>query len=552
MWANFLNSYADPWISASAISRQMGGITHEFAPRNGRIVGCRSQQRSAKCTVVHGREAGAKNGPGRGSWEYIRSIAEMQNVDCGLNLNRGVMRKVLNLVALFAVALSCHAQSQVTDLKTLVGRKAIAQRIPFYQPGTYHEISKEYAGQEVTIIAVKPSTTFASMPFLTASAIKSLPPESRAAIENMRNAATLIVQFADGTKADTGPTPVMPSMLPGYLELVQEPGAISSSPSPVAPTPVVPIPVASAATPAQVIPPSPDNLTDDQVAAAIDRATHGKRHAIGLTLNDMQMFLLSGMICDTCGTSGYTVTIYTPELWIEQLAVNAQNEMQPLSVKDVPQEARESILRVVALPSRADYLTGAGLSMASSVHRVVLTNSKRTETIQPLRNDNGYVEGNSALRSTTYTSATASFPMSEVRWLQSQDKNAEFFVVVVGDNQNKYFKVKARFDKELFGTIETAPSVPNGFQLGVSVETVKDSDVEDLKLSRRQGVVVRRVNRGSLAERMGIQVKDVVLEIDSSDVEDAQSFVLSVRSGAAKTFRIWRDGRAIDMTVPQA
>jgi hypothetical protein len=314
----------------------------------------------------------------------------------------------------------------------------------------------------------------------------------------------------------------------------------------------VPIPVASAATPAQVIPPSPDNLTDDQVAAAIDRATHGKRHAIGLTLNDMQMFLLSGMICDTCGTSGYTVTIYTPELWIEQLAVNAQNEMQPLSVKDVPQEARESILRVVALPSRADYLTGAGLSMASSVHRVVLTNSKRTETIQPLRNDNGYVEGNSALRSTTYTSATASFPMSEVRWLQSQDKNAEFFVVVVGDNQNKYFKVKARFDKELFGTIETAPSVPNGFQLGVSVETVKDSDVEDLKLSRRQGVVVRRVNRGSLAERMGIQVKDVVLEIDSSDVEDAQSFVLSVRSGAAKTFRIWRDGRAIDMTVPQA
>lgn len=469
----------------------------------------------------------------------------------GLNLNRGIMRKILNVVALFAVALSCQAQSQVTDLKTLVGRKAIAQRVPFYEPGTYKEISKEYAGQEVTIIAVKPSTTFASMPFLTASAIQSLPPESRAAIDNMRFAAILIVQFADGTKADTGPTPVMPSMLPSYLELVEEPGAALSSSAPAEPTPVAPVKESGAATPRQAIPPAPDSLTDDQIAAAIDRATRGKRHAIGLTLNDVQTFLLSGMLCETCGTSGYTITIYTPELWVEQLAVNAQSEMLPFSVKDVSPEARESVLRVVALPSQADYITGPGLSMASSVHRVVLTNSKRTETIQPLQNDVGYMEGNSALRSTTYTSATASFPMSEVRWLQSQDRNAEFFVVVVGDNQNKYFKVKSRFEEELFGTTGPADSIPNSFQLGVLVETVKDSDVEAFKLSKRQGVVVRRVNRGSLAERMGIQVGDVVLEINNSEVEDVQSFALTVRGGAAKTFRIWRDGRTIDMAVPQ-
>ena len=388
------------------------------------------------------------------------------------------------------------------------------------------------------------------MPFLTASAMRSLPPESRAAIDNMRFAATLIVQFADGTKADTGPTPVMPSMLPSYLELEEEPGATSPSPSRLHQLQLRQFQFQ--AWQPQGRPSSrPESLTDDQIAAAIDRATHGKRHTIGLTLNDIQTSLLSGMICDTCGTSGYTVTIYTPELWIEQLAVNAQNEMLPFSVKDVPQEARQSVLRVVALPSQADYITGAGLSMASSVHRIVLTNSKRTETIQPLQNDIGYLEGNSALRSTTYTSATASFPMSEVRWLQSQDKNAEFFVVVVGDNQNKYFKVKTRFDKELFGTTEHAPSTPQGFELGVSVETVKDSDLEAFKLPKRQGVVVRRVNRGSLAERMGIQVGDVFLEINSSDVDDVQSFALSVHGGAAKTFRIWRDGRTIDMIVPQ-
>ena len=106
--------------------------------------------------------------------------------------------------------------------------------------------------------------------------------------------------------------------------------------------------------------------------------------------------------------------------------------------------------------------------------------------------------------------------------------------------------------KELFGTTEPASSVPHGFQLGIFLEMVKDSDLVALKLSKRQGVVVRRVNSGSLAEQMGIQVRDVILEINGLEVEDLQSFVQSVRSGEAKTFRIWRDGRAIDMIVPHS
>ena len=148
----------------------MGSVIHKFDPKSSELLGCWSRQKSVKQTVVSGSETGAENGPSGGRrLEYTVG-------NSSLNLDRGIMRKVLNLVALFAVAASCHAQSQVTDLKTLVGRKAIAQRVPFYQPGTYKEISKDYAGQEVTIIAVKPSTTFANMPFLSSSAMKSLPP----------------------------------------------------------------------------------------------------------------------------------------------------------------------------------------------------------------------------------------------------------------------------------------------------------------------------------------------------------------------------------------
>src|SRR5258708_6973519 len=111
-----------------------------------------------------------------------------------------------------------QAQTPGTDMKTLIGRGAVAQRMPFYQPGTYQQIPKTYAGQTVTIIEVKPSTMFAMMPTLTASQMASLPPQSQQAIENTKTASIIVVQFQDGTKADTGAMPVTASPLPTYLD----------------------------------------------------------------------------------------------------------------------------------------------------------------------------------------------------------------------------------------------------------------------------------------------------------------------------------------------
>jgi hypothetical protein len=131
------------------------------------------------------------------------------------------------LLAVFVAALA-QGQTTTTDMKTLVGRSAVLQRMPFYQPGTYQQIPKTYAGQTVTIIEVKPSTMFATMPNLTASEMASLPPQSRQAIENTKTASTIVVQFQDGTKADTGAMPVMASTFPTYLELLPDQQIASS------------------------------------------------------------------------------------------------------------------------------------------------------------------------------------------------------------------------------------------------------------------------------------------------------------------------------------
>lgn len=195
------------------------------------------------------------------------------------------------------------------------------------------------------------------------------------------------------------------------------------------------------------------SLKDSQVSDAINRALFGKRHTIGLTLNDVQTNLLSGLMCETCRTTGYTIYVYTPESWIELKAVQARREMLPFGLTDVTPEMRLPFIHVLASPSQPEYLNASGMGMASSVHRVVLSSTDRSDVVQPLSESHGQEELNSALRSFTQASAGAVFSLADVERLRSEDPNHEFFIVVVGDNKNKYFKVKSRFFKQLFGTL---------------------------------------------------------------------------------------------------
>jgi hypothetical protein len=194
------------------------------------------------------------------------------------------------------------------------------------------------------------------------------------------------------------------------------------------------------------------SMSDAEVRAAIDNALHGKRHDVGLALNDLQKSTFSSVGCETCGVSGYTIVVYTPEQWIELLAVQAAKEMLPFGMESITPEMRQRYLHVVAMPSTANYINANGLSAASSVHRVVLVNTDRTETVQPLQVTPGTVQSNSALRSIEYIKADTVFAMSDVDRLRAEDKNGEFFIVVVGDNQNKFFKIKSRMFKQLFGS----------------------------------------------------------------------------------------------------
>jgi hypothetical protein len=193
-------------------------------------------------------------------------------------------------------------------------------------------------------------------------------------------------------------------------------------------------------------------LTDSQVTTSINHILSGKPHSIGLTLNNLQTNIISGLLCRTCQTSGYTIYVYTPASWIELKAFQARREMLPFGLADVTPEMRLPYIHVLASPSQPEYLNASGMGMASSVHRIVLSSTDRSDVVQPLSESHDKVELNSALRSFTQASAGAVFSVADVERLRSEDPKGEFFLVVVGDNKNKYFKVKTRFFQQLFGS----------------------------------------------------------------------------------------------------
>ncbi|MGD0292852.1 MAG: PDZ domain-containing protein [Terracidiphilus sp.] len=91
---------------------------------------------------------------------------------------------------------------------------------------------------------------------------------------------------------------------------------------------------------------------------------------------------------------------------------------------------------------------------------------------------------------------------------------------------------------------------PSSVHFGFQVRPVIPDDMAPLALTKAQGIVVVSVENGSLADTMGILAGDVILQVNGSEVGELQQFVQTVRSGAARNFRVWRKGQTVELTVP--
>ena len=121
---------------------------------------------------------------------------------------------VATLLLLLAVSSFGEGAARIKDPAKLVGKKVNVHSIPLCQPGT-DRADLAHAGSR------PPWFLEAEQDASDVTAFTSrLTPEARALLDDQQKAATLLLQFEDGTKLETC-TPIGPQGLAFYLELVR-------------------------------------------------------------------------------------------------------------------------------------------------------------------------------------------------------------------------------------------------------------------------------------------------------------------------------------------
>jgi hypothetical protein len=270
----------------------------------------------------------------------------------------------------------------------------------------------------VTIIAFKP---FAMPKFnLNAEQLARLNAQQKEAIGNAQNTGTLVVQFADGTKADTGV--LMPSLLANYLEVegtVTTPDGSTS---------------ASAAQSANTHPQPTDALSDEEVTMGLA----GKGRGNWVLIQDMGLMAAQG-------NQVPSISLYMPEavLWIQ-----AESAKKQFMNYEPSQEEKRRALMVVAHGYAGKTITEG----CTSITRVVLLSDLSGKVVkeaclsEPLeemwRNNFGATNDCQALR--------AKFSLRDVHEVKAAAPNGEFLVAVFSGGRNtKTYKIKNKHQSKL-------------------------------------------------------------------------------------------------------
>lgn len=89
-------------------------------------------------------------------------------------------------------------------------------------------------------------------------------------------------------------------------------------------------------------------------------------------------------------------------------------------------------------------------------------------------------------------------------------------------------------------------------RIGVTIQEITRELAETLNLPKTNGSIISLVERGSPAERAGLEVGDVVMKFDGKPINNANElprWVASSKPGSKIGIQIWRKGNLREMTV---
>ena len=121
-----------------------------------------------------------------------------------------------------------------------------------------------------------------------------------------------------------------------------------------------------------------------------------------------------------------------------------------------------------------------------------------------------------------------------------------------GTSQGLSFAVPAAVVKGVYDELKNHGSVRSS-RIGIHVQTITTDLARGLGLGRDYGVVISDIAPGSPAERSGLRVRDVILEMDGAPVETVPWFAAAMHlhsPGAPLELTVFRGAKKLDFRLP--
>ena len=120
-----------------------------------------------------------------------------------------------------------------------------------------------------------------------------------------------------------------------------------------------------------------------------------------------------------------------------------------------------------------------------------------------------------------------------------------------GGSMGLSFAIPIDLANDIQNQLKTKGKVSRG-RLGIGIQEVSKELAESFNLGKPQGALVASVEKGSAADKAGIEVGDIILKFDGKTVAesiDLPRMVGATRPGSKSVVQVWRKGSSRDLAV---